>query len=166
MRLTKEKPVILRALSIIILILMAGHGHVNAGEKQIIRVGIRPYAPPIIYFELSNGGIRYKGAQAEVLRLLERNLDVKFEYISSDDVSQRRRWLKEGRIDMVPDTGKEIDNDPKIRFISTGVKLEYRIYAQKNCETEDCYYNFSNKRIVLISGVRYPKFLDKIRQRY
>lgn len=160
----KQKYIILCALCVITLCLMPVNGHVIAQEKQLIRVGIRPYAPPIIYLEKSNGGIHYKGSQAEVLSLLEKNLNVKFEYISSDDVAQRKTWLKEGYIDLIAGTGKRIELDPEICFIPTGVKLKYQLYAQKDCDTEACYYNFSNKRIVLIAGVKYPEFLDRISQ--
>ena len=135
-----------------------------AQNQQVIRVGIRPYAPPIIYFEKINGDIQYKGSQAEMLTLLEKNMNVRFEYISSDDVAQRRTWLKEGRIDLIAGTGKDIELDPEILFVPTGVKLEYRIYAQKDCDVKACYYNFSNKQIVLITGVRYPEFLNHIKQ--
>ena len=152
--------------AIFILCLLWGCGWVMAQEAQLIRVGIRPYAPPIIYFVKSNGDIQYKGSQAEVLSLLERNINAKFEYISSDDITQRRTWLKEGRIDIIAGSGKPIGEDPEILFIPTGTKLEYRIYTKKDCDTEDCYYDFSNKRFVLISGVSYPKFLDRIEQNH
>jgi PAS domain S-box-containing protein len=157
---------ILRIIAILIPCLFWTSGLSSAQEKQVIRVGIRPYAPPIIYFVKSNGDIQYKGSQAEVLSLLESYINATFEYISSDDVTQRRTWLKEGRIDMIAGAGKEIDEDPAFRFISTGNKLEYRIYTNKDCDTEDCYYDFTNKRFVLISGVRYPKFLDGIPQNH
>ena len=162
----KHKQTIWGVLFLIALTFMCDQGQAIAQEKQLVRVGIRPYAPPIIYFEKSNGEIQYKGSQAEVLSLLEKNMGVTFEYISSDDVIQRRIWLKEGRIDIIAGTAKEIEEDPEIRFIPTGKKLEYRIYTNKDCDTEECYYDFSNKRFVLISGVRYPKFLDRIQQNH
>ena len=133
----------------------------TAAEPEVLRVGVRPYAPPFQYLAKVNGELAYSGSWAEYFKHFEAELGVRFKYVHSPELGELREWLEAGRIDMYTGGMPPVVADDNLR-IPVAEKIFNAVYAHESCPAETCLDDIGHKRVAVISDTRYDEGLTHL----
>ncbi|MBN1848486.1 MAG: transporter substrate-binding domain-containing protein [Deltaproteobacteria bacterium] len=136
----------------------------TAAERKVIRVGVRPSAPPFCFLSQNQGKVGLRGINIDLMSQIEKYLRVKMEYISCSGIEQRQHWLSEGRVDVIALVSMEDIDSVAFHSIPVDFSLNRRLFVHESCKTIVCARDLSNKQVVTIAGDPYHPFVGEVDQ--
>ena len=137
----------------------------SAGQKRIIKVGVRPAIPPRCYLSMEEGKIVLKGVYIDLFNQISRSLDnAEFEFVRCQDIETMNRLVTEGSVDMVGLSIMPGPNEPKgeFRYIQVDLYITARIFIQKSVKDVACTLDLKHKHVAIVGGTQSQHLVDEV----
>lgn len=138
-----------------------------AGERRIIKIGVRPSIPPRCYLSIVDGKTSLKGINIDIISHISRYMDqTDFEFIKCRDIEDMNNYLMKGIIDLVGFSimPKKLNPDDQFQYIPVGLNINSRIFINRSVKGITSLANLKNRHVVTVGGTESQKLLSGLSQ--
>ena len=128
-------------------------------DKKVIKVCANPNWTPIEFVANS----KPFGISIDTLKMIQKNLNIKLEYIQTDSWSQSQQFLKEKRCDILPSAIKTAKRLEYANFTKPYLKYDLAIITQNNKPLVTNLESIINKTMSRKKG---SGLIDKLKSKY
>lgn len=152
---------ILAALLILAALGLGAWGAHAAGkdEAAVLRVGVRSMNLTPSFLEGLFAKPPMAGANLRLVDMLESVLGVKVRYVVVSTHVDRRRLLRQGKIDLIILDSPKLTSDAAFDFVPLGLHINRQLFAHKSRQDIFSLDDLNNARIAVIAGDNYRPHL-------
>ena len=127
-------------------------------KHPVIRFSPDPAFKPIEYIDQDGN---YEGMSADFMKILEQELNVKFQLVKCKDWAEVIKKAKNREIDLLPAAAKTPSRKKYMNFSRTYLKFPGLIITKKSNKNIKSMKNLKNKKLAIVKGYIWQELISK-----